>query len=36
MVEYLSNKSKKLTSCPSFQYKKGLVIGQMQPKMLWV
>jgi hypothetical protein len=36
MVEDLSNKSKFLTSCPTFQYKKGLVIDQVQPKMLWV
>jgi hypothetical protein len=36
MVEDPSNKSKFLASCPNFQYKKGLVIGQMQTKMLWV
>ncbi len=36
MVEDLSNKSKFLTSCLNFQYKKGLVIGQVQPKMLLV
>ncbi len=29
MVEDLSNKSKFLTSCPNFQYKEGLVIGQV-------
>jgi hypothetical protein len=31
-----SNKSKKLASYPNFQYKEGLVIGQVQPKILWV
>jgi hypothetical protein len=36
MVEDLSKKSKKLTSCPTFQYKEDLVIGKVQPKMLWV
>ncbi len=36
MVEDLSTKSIFLTSCPNFQYKEGFVIGQVQPKMLWV
>ncbi len=36
MVQDLSNKLKNLTSCPNFQYKEGLVIGQVQPEMLWV
>ncbi len=36
MVEDLSSKSKNLTSCLTFQYKASLVIGQVQPKMLWV
>ncbi len=36
MVENLSNKLKILTSCPNFQYNEHLVIGQVQPKMLWV
>jgi hypothetical protein len=36
MVKDFSNKLKFLTSCPNFQHKEGLVIGQVQPKMLWV
>jgi hypothetical protein len=36
MVEDPFNKLKILTSFPNFQYKKGLVIGQLQTKMLWV